>query len=274
MVFVYELEEHNGGALRSDGVTRTARAFTATLRSEGPCPLAQKVVMFAQICDALAEATGAVSFIGISSRGNISLHENMTAKILDFGLAGVPGSRLTIAGKVSGTPNYMAPEQINLTHCDSRSDLFSAAIVFFEFLVYAHPFQSSFIPRRIVVDGPDALSDHDPFIPKSLTDLLHRALQKRPENRIQTAEEFAAGLRAVLQSLRTGLATEPAIEDLSSVPPSHQESPDSPAARLAAFVQMLSDFDGAVLAADVALARAVLGMMIRLEASDDRFRKS
>src|SRR5204863_4727701 len=133
---------------------------------------------------------------------NIVLGDDYGAKALDFGIARLPTSNLTMVGKVLGSPNYMAPEQIRGGKCDSRSDLFSAAIVFSEFLVRAHPFQDEFIPRRIVVTPPDSLRQRDPGIPEALEALLFRALDKDPEKRIQTGAEFAKGLRAILETLR------------------------------------------------------------------------
>src|SRR5436309_2621161 len=115
-----------------------------------------------------------------------------------------------MAGKVLGSPNYMAPEQIRGGKCDTRSDLFSAAIVFSEFLIRAHPFQDEFIPRRIVASPPDSLRQRDPEIPEALEALLFRVLEKDPEKRLQTAGEFAAGLRAVLEVLPASVP-EPSI---------------------------------------------------------------
>ena len=275
VVVVYELDEHNGVPFIAmellNGID--GRHYISERRAMS---LAQKVELFAQICDGLAEAHRRGVVHRDVKPSNIFICDDGTAKILDFGIARVASSKLTIAGKVLGTPNYMAPEQINRRRCDSRSDLFSVAIVFFELLVYSHPFRSSFIPRRIVDDDPDTLFERDPLIPQSLADLLYKALQKLPESRIQTAEEFAAGLRAVLQELRTGLATEPVIQSVSLVPlpdptPSSTGNPDSPDGRLAGFVQMLSDFDAAARIGDLVSARTIVADMARLEAEDPRF---
>ncbi len=275
VIVVYELDEYNGVPFMAMELLNGAdlRRYITERR---PMSLAQKVELFTQICDGLGEAHRR----GIVHRdikpSNIFVQDDGTAKILDFGIARVSSSKLTVAGKVLGTPNYMAPEQINRRQCDSRSDLFSAAIVFFEFLVYSHPFQSAFIPRRIVEGDPDSLFERDPLIPEALADLIYLALQKKSESRIQTAEEFAAGLRAVLQELRTGVGAAPIIQTLGSATlpdqtPVPAGNPDSPEGRLATFVQLMSDFEAAVQMGDATAARTMVANMGRLESVDQRF---
>jgi len=274
IVTLYELDEFNGIPFMAMELL-TGADLRQYIKERRPLSLAQKVEFVAQVCDGLAEAHR----YGIVHRdikpSNIYLHEERTAKVLDFGIARLPSSKLTISGRVLGTPNYMSPEQITRRPCDARSDLFSAGIVFYEFLVYAHPFQSTFIPRRIADDEPDSLYDHDPLIPKSLSDLLYKALQKMPEDRIQTAAQFAGGLRSVLHELRSGFAggregTE-AQMPTGEAATNPDQDPGSPSGRVAAFVELLAGFDKAVDLADITSAQASVEQMVRLEAVDDRF---
>src|SRR5258708_2517442 len=130
------------------------------------------------------------------------LRGNGTVKVLDFGIARLPSSRLTVAGSILGTPNYMAPEQILPRPSDARADLFSAAVVLFELLVYVHPFQSPLIPRRIIEGEPDSLFDHDSSMPVVLERVVARALAKDPAQRYASAEEFSGDLKAVLDAVR------------------------------------------------------------------------
>src|SRR5204862_5446462 len=136
--------------------------------------LAQKVDLMAQVCDGLAHAHGQQLVHRDIKPSNIFVCDDQRAKLLDFGIARMPTSNLTMAGKVLGSPNYMAPEQIRGGKCDVRSDLFSAAIVFCELLVGEHPFKDDFIPRRIVSTPPDSLRERDPQIPEALEALLFR----------------------------------------------------------------------------------------------------
>ena len=194
IVTVYDFGEEDGSSYivmeLLDGVD-----LKTTLKDRAPFSLAVKLEMMAQVCDGLTHAHQA----GIVHRdlkpSNIFIHLGKQPKILDFGLVRLSTSVLTRTGMVLGTPNYMAPEQITGRKCDSRSDLFSAGIVSFEFLTGRHPFQAPFIPKRIATDHPDQICEVDPRLPASWQDIFSQALQKDPEQRFQTGAEFASALR-------------------------------------------------------------------------------
>jgi serine/threonine protein kinase len=167
----------------------------------------QKIGLIAEVCDGLGHAHGhGIVHRDVKPR-NLFLHQGTQAKILDFGIARLVTSSLTRTGKVLGTPNYMAPEQITGQKCDGRSDLFSTAIVSFEFLTGSHPFQAPFIPKRIVNGEPERLCDVDAGLPGELDSILSQALAKDPEERFQTGEDFAAALRGVLARCDSESAT-------------------------------------------------------------------
>ncbi len=169
--------------------------WRTAMKSKAPFPLALKLDLITQVCDGLAHAHES----GIVHRdlkpSNFFIHLQKQAKILDFGLVKLSTSVLTRTGMVLGTPNYMAPEQITGQKCDSRSDLFSAAVVFFELLTGTHPFQAPFVPKRIATGMPDLLCEVDPRMPLALQDTLSRALQRDPDERFQTGQELADALR-------------------------------------------------------------------------------
>ena len=165
-------------------------------------PLAKKIDAMAQVCEALAYEHRHVIVLRDVKPSNLFIIDSKCTKVLDFGIARLPSSMLTGAGRILGTPNYMAPEQILGEPSYARADLFSAAVVFFEFLVYSHPFQSDQIPQRIVEGEPDSLFDHDPKLPILLERVLQRAMAKDPERRYRTGNEFAGDLRAILEALR------------------------------------------------------------------------
>jgi eukaryotic-like serine/threonine-protein kinase len=206
IVTVYDLGEVPGTGVYIamellDGADWRAAMKSATLT------VRQKVGLIAEVCDGLGHAHGhGIVHRDIKPR-NLFLHGGTQAKILDFGIARLVTSSLTRTGKVLGTPNYMAPEQITGQKCDGRSDLFSTAIVSFEFLTGSHPFQAPFIPKRIVNDEPERLCDVDPTLPPELDSILSQALAKDPDDRFQTGEDFASALRAVLVNTGTESAT-------------------------------------------------------------------
>jgi serine/threonine protein kinase len=163
--------------------------------------LATKLKAMVEICEGLAHAHRHSIVHRDIKPSNLFLTDENRAKILDFGIARLPSSTLTVVGHILGTPNYMAPEQILAKHPDFRSDLFSAGVVFFELLVFHHPFFAHAIPERIVEGEPDSLFDHDTNLPPALGRIFLRAMAKDPNARYKSGDEFASDLKAVLEQL-------------------------------------------------------------------------
>jgi serine/threonine protein kinase len=70
-------------------------------------------------------------------------------KILDFGVARLANSNLTMGGFVVGTPEYMSPEQAQGRPVDARSDIFSAAGVFYFMVAGRSPFAATELPKML-----------------------------------------------------------------------------------------------------------------------------
>ena len=126
------------------------------------------------------------------------------ARILDFGLAKDTSSEhdacLTDAGTILGTPEYMAPEQVEAREVDARTDLYSLGIMLFECITGAPPFRGPNAFRVAVshVREPLPAMTPPPGAPKpspALEDLVRKLLAKRPDARIQTADEVLRRLR-------------------------------------------------------------------------------
>jgi serine/threonine-protein kinase len=237
-------------------------------RTEMPVPA--KLGAMAQICEALAYAHRNHVVHRDIKPSNLFLIGKTHAKVLDFGIARMPSSQLTMQGAILGTPNYMAPEQILGNAVDARADLFSAALVFFELLVYAHPFQGDNIPRRIVEDDPDPLSAHQRNLPVLLERIFARALAKDPDRRYATGDDFAADLRALNEVLlqnssptfsRVQLPSEREVGAPAEmvVPP----GADPEEWCLAELMRLIPEFEAAMAGGDRELARQIL---VRLEA--------
>jgi len=126
------------------------------------------------------------------------------AKILDFGLArsvhGGNNSTLTQAGTVVGTPAYMSPEQARGDKLDPRSDLFSYGSVVYCMCAGKTPFAGESLIAQLTalaVDIPPPLHTIESRIPKDLSDLLVKLLEKKPSARPASAEDVIARLEEI-----------------------------------------------------------------------------
>jgi serine/threonine protein kinase len=132
---------------------------------------------------------------------NIMLLESDETKILDFGIARLPTSRLTTGGESFGSPAYMSPEAALEERMDGRSDLFSLGIVLYEMLTGARPFTGSNIPTiltRVAYENPELPSARIATLPPELDRVLTRLLAKDPKQRYPNGEHLADDLDDVL----------------------------------------------------------------------------
>jgi serine/threonine protein kinase len=194
IVSVYRLGEQQG------------TAFLAMERLEGEdlqqfisrkayLPLETKIDLMIQICEGLHHAhTKGVIHRDIKP-SNMFLETSGKVKILDFGTARVKGSTLTEMGRPLGTPKYMPPEQTTGEIVSEQSDIFSTAVVCYEFLAYAHPFSSP-------LSAPMPLGQFNSALPQKLDAAIMRALAKNPAERFRSALDFANALRDARTNLR------------------------------------------------------------------------
>jgi serine/threonine-protein kinase len=143
---------------------------------------------------------------------NIFLLAGGVVKVGDFGIAHIETSNLTQVGAVMGTPSYMSPEQIMGLPVDGRSDLFSAGVVLYQFLTGERPFAGSATTtmQKVLKEDPLPPSSLNVQAPAGMDAVVRKALAKRPEDRFQTAREFADALRAAAPGA-SGAATEPTL---------------------------------------------------------------
>jgi serine/threonine protein kinase len=290
IVSVYELGEENGISFIAMELL-SGSDFRQLIDRREEMALPTKLTAFAQIAEALAHAHRE----GIVHRdikpSNLFLLADGSAKVADFGIAKLPTSHLTRAGAILGTPNYMAPEQINGSPCDGRADLFSAAVVFFELLTFQHPFKSNLIPRRILEDPPDLLLECDPTLPPILEKVFARALAKDPSRRYATGDEFAADLRSVADALALNASPEfsPVVlpsQTSFAVPPAIPASSDpvSPVLgntaagdqewRVNRMLKLLPMFDKHIESRDSQASRNTLNELQSVAGSDPRFQET
>jgi serine/threonine protein kinase len=127
------------------------------------------------------------------------------AKLADFGVARITDpdadtGEATKAGAMVGTPAYMSPEQIQGQAIDSRTDIFSAGILFYQMLTRKKPFEGVgfALQRKIVMEEPvppSQLVNVGPEIDR----VVMRALAKDADKRYKKARDFAAALKRIME---------------------------------------------------------------------------
>ncbi|MBM4346292.1 MAG: serine/threonine protein kinase, partial [Deltaproteobacteria bacterium] len=195
------------------------RSLTSELAG-GRLNLDRVAAILGQVCDALTEAHGQGivhrdlkpdNILLLSQAGNADF-----VKVLDFGISKVMGpekhkTALTAAGTIIGTPQYMSPEQIDgAGHIGPAADLYALAIIAFEMLTGAPPFQGDTqiqLLIRHVKETPPRLGDRlpDALVPETLERFVAKGLAKQPAQRCTDAQQFKAELKAALALAKTGL---------------------------------------------------------------------
>jgi serine/threonine-protein kinase len=119
--------------------------------------------------------------------------------LLDFGVARFDGAHTTGDGVLVGTARYMSPEQIGSEQAPGpESDLFSLGVLLYESLTGMPPFSADSLERtlfRILNEAPRPASVLCDEVPAELSAVLERVMSKKPEQRYQSALDFAAHLR-------------------------------------------------------------------------------
>jgi hypothetical protein len=180
------------------------------VRRFGPMPAARAVYVLRQVCRSLAEAH-ARGFVHRDIKpANIILCryglEVDHVKVLDFGIvkpmtpAPAEGAALTQQGQISGTPNYLSPEQARGTdQVDGRADLYSLGCVAFWLLTGTRVFPHESVVGQIIAhasETPRRVSATLP-VPEALDAIVARCLAKRPEDRLPDALALDAALASV-----------------------------------------------------------------------------
>lgn len=130
---------------------------------------------------------------------NIMLSYEGETKIIDFGIAkGEVDEYKTAIGSLMGTPYYMSPEQARAQSVDQRSDVYTMGAVLFEMLVGRRLVQAKGRAKILMTVAREPAPPPrtlNPAVPEAVEQVVLKALQKRPEDRWQSAREFHAALK-------------------------------------------------------------------------------
>ncbi len=132
---------------------------------------------------------------------NIMVLASGHAKIMDFGIAKVPASQLTMAGEFFGTPSYMSPEQAGGLPVDPRSDLFSLGCILHQLLTGQRAFDGPTLPTilmRVMQEDPPPPSRLVRGLPAGVDAVVGRALAKDRDRRYPDGKTMAEDIEDVL----------------------------------------------------------------------------
>jgi serine/threonine protein kinase/Flp pilus assembly protein TadD len=203
---IYEFDETPDGEMFIVMAYCPGENLRARLKG-GTLPLEQAISIALQVAQGLVMAHS----MGVLHRdvkpANLMLTPN-GVKIVDFGVAKLlAGKDRTDAGAILGTIPYMSPEQLNAKPVDARTDIWSWGAVAYEMLAGRQPFQGESeltTAELILKQEPLPLTHFRPDIPGELDAIIMQSLQKRPEDRPQTAQELVQAMRPL--TLGSGMA--------------------------------------------------------------------
>jgi serine/threonine protein kinase/dipeptidyl aminopeptidase/acylaminoacyl peptidase len=212
---VHQMATHEGVSYM---VTELLEGETLRERlRRGAIPLRKAIDYEVQIAHGLAAAHEK----GIVHRDlkpeNLFVTKDGRVKILDFGLAkltqpkNASGTDDTLAqgteaGMVVGTVGYMSPEQVRGKIADPRSDIFAFGTILYEMVTGTQTFRkptSAETMTAILNEEPPSISQIAPSVPPGLQRVVHRCLEKNPEQRFHSAHDLAFALEALSDSAVT-----------------------------------------------------------------------
>jgi eukaryotic-like serine/threonine-protein kinase len=177
----------------------------------------EAVEIIQQACRALEAAHN----VGVIHRDlkpqNIMLEKTGRVIVMDFGLARTfEGDGMTQTGALVGTMEYMSPEQALAKDLDQRSDIFTMGLILYELLTGITPFKAESAVASLLKRTSERavpVSDHDGTIPRALSNIVSKCLERDPNQRYQNTSELLRDLEAWQgKSAAATLGFQPAVE--------------------------------------------------------------
>ena len=191
-----------------DGMHWVAMQYVSwpTLRQwvQHPIPVAQAVMIFRQVADAVEAAYSQGISHGDIKPGNIFLDPDTGRVVLsDFGMVilgegAAPGMRMALNTPL---PTYSAPERSQGSPPNLRSDIYSLGVLLYDMLTGTAPFnalEKTSVHAKQVTSAPPNPSDVNPNVPANLNAIILKALTPHPEGRYETPREFVGALATMM----------------------------------------------------------------------------
>jgi tetratricopeptide (TPR) repeat protein len=177
----------------------SGRDLGDVIRERHKLPPGEAVAIIAQVCYGLRAAHAENVVHRDLKPSNVMIQDDGGVTVMDFGLARSAdmASDLTHTGVIMGTPVYMSPEQASGLPADSRSDIFSVGVIFYELLTDTVPFKAESAMATLLLRCREAAVPPvavDPSVPKSLSDIVVKALATDPADRYPTVDAMLEDL--------------------------------------------------------------------------------
>jgi eukaryotic-like serine/threonine-protein kinase len=198
---IHDLTDHEGVKFITMAFI-DGKDLNQLLKESRPLPIDRSLKMARQMCEAL----DAAHVEGVVHRDfkphNVLVGNNDQVYVSDFGLATsfeTAKMGMTRTGAFVGTPRYMSPEQVEGKQVDSRTDLYSFGLVFYEMVCGEVPFAGDStwqVMYQRVKDAPKNVKQVNPNVPDNVADIIMHCLEREPGERYQSAKEILADIDA------------------------------------------------------------------------------
>ncbi|MBL0730488.1 serine/threonine-protein kinase [Piscinibacter sp. HJYY11] len=190
------------------------------LRLEGwkPTPT-QAALIVRRVSDALAYAHSKGVVHRDIKPANIFMVGRTQPRVLDFGIARVAHQHENEGDIAGGSPYYMSPEQVQHAAVDRRTDVFSLGVVLYELLTGTRPFRGNSLQEitgAVVHLVPPKAHEVDASVPKALSEITAKAMEKNPDDRFRSARALSRELRHWLEEHAQQESQDAAEEGLSA----------------------------------------------------------
>ena len=193
----------NHGMLENDKIPYIVMEYIQgqtlnTLMKTGEFSTEEKIKIIIQVADVLKEVHKRDIIHRDIKPANIMITDDNVLKLMDFGIARLKDSNLTMTCELLGSPAYMSPEAFDGSiEKDCRSDIFSLGVLAYELFLGVRPFIADSIAElihKIEHDDPVPPSRIIPDFPEYLQNIILKMLEKNQEDRFQSMEELITAL--------------------------------------------------------------------------------
>jgi serine/threonine-protein kinase len=200
IVTIFDVGEHDGQPFIAMEYIH-GKTLAEIIRTDPQPSVSRKLTIIDELCDGLGFAHKMAIIHRDVKPANVMVENEGGVKVLDFGIARVAESGMTMAGMLIGTLNYMSPEQVSGQVVDNRSDIFAIGAVMYELLSQRQAFPGGLqngIIHRILNEPPAPLEAFCPRLDEEVIEVVRRALEKDPQARYQDL----AAMRRDVQRVR------------------------------------------------------------------------